>query len=244
MTYPPGQYQPYPQHSGATQLSAERPVPSTVRNAFRLMLAGAALSALNPVVSVFQRSRLRQAAETALRNKPTQYTDVDVDHTVTFGLVAAVIGALITVGLWVWMAFANRSGKNWARITATVLFGISTLFTAVGFAVSSAVTTGSTASPISIALTAVGWLVGLATVILLWHNQSKPFFQPAPPVGYGYPPQPYPPQPYPPQAAPPYYPVPGQQAPMPANPYMPPPEPGPPATEQPRSPWAPPTDQA
>ena len=42
-------------------------------------------------------------------------------------VVTAVIGALIAIGLWLWMAWANRRGRNWARIVSAVFFGINTL---------------------------------------------------------------------------------------------------------------------
>jgi hypothetical protein len=38
-----------------------------------------------------------------------------------------VAGALITIGLWLWMGWANGRGRSWARIVAAVLFGINTL---------------------------------------------------------------------------------------------------------------------
>jgi len=40
-------------------------------------------------------------------------------------LVIAV--GLALIGLWLWMARATSQGKNWARISSTVLFGLATL---------------------------------------------------------------------------------------------------------------------
>ncbi len=48
---------------------------------------------------------------------------------ITRGSTASGIpGALLGIGLWIWMAKANQAGKNWARITSTVFFGIECLF--------------------------------------------------------------------------------------------------------------------
>lgn len=49
--------------------------------------------------------------------------------------LAALVGAVILVALWLWMATANRNGHSWARVVATVfgslnalgLFGLLTL---------------------------------------------------------------------------------------------------------------------
>ena len=45
-----------------------------------------------------------------------------------------IVGALIAVALWLWMAWANNRGRNWARIVSAVFFGISTLDLLISFA--------------------------------------------------------------------------------------------------------------
>ncbi|MGH3405094.1 MAG: hypothetical protein ACRDRJ_21700, partial [Streptosporangiaceae bacterium] len=80
-----------------------------------------------------------------------------------------VVGGLVGVGLWLWMAWANRSGRSWARIVAAVLFGINTLD-----ALSALVLVrGAIASQI---IGAVVWLVGLAAIILIFNRESGPFY--------------------------------------------------------------------
>ena len=41
--------------------------------------------------------------------------------------IPLVIGGLIAIGLWLWMAWANGRGRGWARVLSAVLFGINTL---------------------------------------------------------------------------------------------------------------------
>lgn len=36
---------------------------------------------------------------------------------------------LLGAALWLWMAYANKAGKSWARVVATVLGGLNILFT-------------------------------------------------------------------------------------------------------------------
>ena len=39
----------------------------------------------------------------------------------------AVVIGILAVGLWIWMARANAKGRTWARVVASVLFGLNTL---------------------------------------------------------------------------------------------------------------------
>ena len=83
-----------------------------------------------------------------------------------FVIVVGIIG----VGLWVWMARMNLKGRNWARITGTVLFGIDTLLDLLGLV------RGSTGA-ISAVFAIVIWLVGLGAVIMLWRRESTAYFK-------------------------------------------------------------------
>ena len=41
--------------------------------------------------------------------------------------VPLAVGAVITIGLWLWIAWANGQGRSWARIVSAVFFSINTL---------------------------------------------------------------------------------------------------------------------
>jgi hypothetical protein len=86
------------------------------------------------------------------------------------------VGALIGAALWFWMAVANRQGKNWARITSTVFFGLDCLALIGIIAIASGSTVSASAGAIVIASATVQWLIGLAAVILLWRPQSTQYF--------------------------------------------------------------------
>ena len=73
------------------------------------------------------------------------------------------------VGLWIWLAQRCKAGKNWARVTGTVLFGIDTLFQLISFTRSAALA-GRIPGLIV-------WLVGLGAVILLWQRPSSDYFK-------------------------------------------------------------------
>jgi hypothetical protein len=229
-------YQSYPAPAApppAPAASGEPPAP--VRLAVRLMYAGAVLS----VAAVVAALLTRRAALATLRRQDPNLTahQVRLLHDIVTG--GAIAGGIIGAGLWIWMAWANGRGRNWARILSAVLFGIYTLDLL-------SLLRGRI-GPASLAVTALTWLTGLAVIILIFRRESGAYYRrPAYQAG-GYPQPPYPPQgPYPgqgqqqPGGAPPPYPQqPGsppaypQQAPYPQQPPPPGAEPGPPAPREP-----------
>jgi len=161
-------YQQYP--VADTPQQPQRPEqPPSVRNAVRLMYAGAALEVIAAIVSVLTRGSLKSAI---LKNHPT-YTAAQV-HTAEIARAAIlIIGALIAIGLWIWMAQANGRGLAWARVLSAVFFGISTL--SLLLALVAARTVGT------LIIGVIIWLVGLAAIILLFSKESGPFFSPRAP---------------------------------------------------------------
>ncbi|MCP2336650.1 hypothetical protein [Actinomadura rupiterrae] len=225
MSYGPPPY-PGPRYA---ESPVRPPLPQTVQIAFYLMLAGAAMQVLGFIVTVVRISALRDQLRRQLIDNGTAPTDSSLNTLVTVVIAIAGVFAVIGVGLWIWMAFTNRAGRQWARITGTVFFGIFTLSTLASLVTlaaggSSRINVGSS-TPASFAVSAISWLIGLVTVVLLWNKGSGAYFRPvhAPygqaPVGYPYgqSPQPVQPQPYDMQ---PPYPV---EAPPPGPPQAPPP---------------------
>ena len=210
MSYqPPGPYPAFPQQPGYG-VAPKPPIPPTVQRAFTLMLVGAGLEVVNVVLSFVFSHQVDQKIQQAF-NAGTTTTSTNVN------IASSATGGILGIGLWIWMAYANRAGKNWARITGTVFFGISCLGILGDIAIVAAMNKwiGGIAY-LLVAENVVGWVVGLIVVILLWNKASGPYFKPQ--MYLPYPPQPYP---YP-------YPV------MPGQPMYP--QEG--APEQPSDPWA------
>jgi hypothetical protein len=155
-------YQPYPSAGQAPEPARPAPPPSVVM-AVRLMYAGAAVSAVSLVVGLATVGGLRTALH---RSQPT-LTPTQLHDLQTVIVVGSVVVGLISIGLWVWMALTNKAGKSWARIVATVLFGLDTLFLLLGLA-----RAGAAASFLVSILT---WLIGLGAVILLWRKDSSEY---------------------------------------------------------------------
>jgi len=108
-----------------------------------------------------------------------------------------ILGAVIVVGvvaalIWLWIAWKNRAGRNWARVVATVFFGLSCLSLPgllTGGHLStmpSTITTGDGSTiavpPLAIpawliAAGVVSWLLGLAIIILLWQGAASRYYE-------------------------------------------------------------------
>jgi hypothetical protein len=210
-------YPDYPQYPGAGAVPPKPQLPPTVRNAFYTMLAGAGLQAVTLAVGLGETGSVRDR----LRSQHLNYSESQLSFLMNTVVAAMIFGALVSAGLWIWMAYANKAGKNWARIVGTVFFGISSVSLIGGLAVNSSGIPGAGASPagLSTILSVISWLVGLAAVVLLWNKQSGAFFKPPVVYGYGY-----------------GYPNMGQPSDFPVQP-VPPGTPGVDYGQQPGNPW-------
>jgi hypothetical protein len=143
----------------------ERPsAPASVLTAVKLMYAGAALSVINIVIALTQKDAIRKAIVT----KNPNLTQSQIDVGVNVGLAGGIIFGLLGVGLWLWMAAANKKGYSWARVVSSVLFGINTLgLLYVMFA---------TGTAIQKVVGVLIWLVGLGAVVFLWRSDSSAYF--------------------------------------------------------------------
>lgn len=170
---------------------AQRPQPLKV--AVWLMWAGAAFSVvyllalgtwMRPYMTAVMRNVEAQDGSPAGAPDPVAFANSFV-----IGFIA-VSGAFY-IGLWLWMAWKNGAGRNWARILATVFFGVSCvslpqLLTggALSRSMSPALNEGSAAtvaipgfSAWLIAAGLVYWAIGLTVIILIWQKASTRFYR-------------------------------------------------------------------
>lgn len=158
--------QPYPRGTGNAPMFDRPPAPPSVLNAVKLMYAGAVVSAIEIVISLTTISGLKSAIEKTYPH----YSAARV-HTVEIASITGlVISGLLGVGLWVLMARLNLSGRSWARIVASVLFGINTLELVALF--------NRPIDVLGLAFAVVLWLFGLGATVFLWRRDSSEFFQP------------------------------------------------------------------
>ena len=139
--------------------------PRPVRNAVRLMCAGAVLTLADVVTVLVTLGGVRSAAlhDLAARQWPTvMLTQVG------FWLASAPIGA----GVWLWLAWANGRGYHWARPAFAVFFCLLTTVPFFGL--------GEDALPYTLAdliATTVLWLVGMAVALLIFSETASPYYQ-------------------------------------------------------------------
>lgn len=157
--------QRYP--SSGQPVELERPpAPPSVANAVKLMYVGAAVSTVSLVISLADISGTKAAIKKA---KPT-WTASQVNSYDRFIISLAIVSGVIGIALWLWMAWANGNGKNWARILSTVLFGLATL-DLVGVL-------GEPKTFIGLIFPVLTWLVGAGAVFLLWRKDNNDFYKP------------------------------------------------------------------
>jgi hypothetical protein len=145
--------------------------PRPVRNAVRLMYAGATLEVLAMIVAVVTVGSLRSAIFKA----HPDYTTAQMHTAEAARTLPLIVGAAITIGLWLWMAWANRSGRSWARAISATFFGINTL------ALLTSLFLAHGAATLIVALAI--WLVGLAAIVLIFSKDSRPFYGQQPTLG-------------------------------------------------------------
>ena len=153
----------------AVQASAGTPAfrdpPRPVVIATRLMYAGAAVTAIGMVITIIAVI----IDVDSLRVSHPGATPAQLHATQNALIVVAVVSGLLEIGAWILMARANRGGLKWARIVATVLFGLGTLNLIFRI-------TGAHLSATNVAYTALTWLAGAAAVFFLWQRDSNAYF--------------------------------------------------------------------
>jgi hypothetical protein len=174
-------YQPYPAGGGVVSRRApgtqDLPKPPSLRRAEGLMRAGAGLALLGTILTLAASGKIKAEVFNAVRKNDTNvrhsgatgYTIPQL-HTVASVTFAALVAAgIISILLWVWMAWANNRGSGWARIIASVLFALITV----------EVVLARSRSSISFLFILLEWVIGLVAIVLLWQRETTAYIGPA-----------------------------------------------------------------
>ena len=151
--------------SGGNPPEPQRPpMPNSVQNAVKFMYAGAGLTAVELIVYLATIGSLKNAIHKAF---PT-YSAARVHQVEVSSIVFTIVILLIAIGLWIWTARASAAGRNYARITGSVFFGLNTLNVLLQLARPHA--------SVALLVILLVWLAGLGAVIMLWRRESGDYF--------------------------------------------------------------------
>jgi uncharacterized membrane protein (DUF2068 family) len=163
-------YQPYPTGGGSSNaVQQQGPRPQSVRTAVILMYVGAGLSVISLIATLSLSGRIKNAVGKALRSAKTSkpLTAAQIHTVENVYLVFAVVVLVVAVGLWLWMAWANGRGRGWARVLASVFFGLDTLLLLYSLS--------RTRTSATLVFTLIEWLVGLVALIFLWRRDTTQY---------------------------------------------------------------------
>jgi len=143
--------------------------PASIALAVKLMYVGAALSLLGIIVTFLSRDTIRDSVEKASRDATKPMTSDQMDAAVALGVGFGIVLGLIGVALWLWMAVVNGRGRKWARVVATVFFGLSVL-SLLGSLVQKP-------PVLSLVLGLVSLLLGAYIIVLLYKRESTEYYE-------------------------------------------------------------------
>lgn len=148
-------------------MNAEGPsAPRSVLNAVKFMYAGAAVSAIEFIISFTQLG----TTERTIRHANPKATVAQLHSFYVSAIAGQVIVGLGEVALWVLVARLCLSGRSWARILASALFGLNSFGLVI--------TILRSGSLVAVLGVGVPWLAGLGAIMFLWRRESSDFFQP------------------------------------------------------------------
>ena len=145
-------------------LGMSRP-PREVRDAVRLMCAGAVLTVASVVIVLVTLGSVRWAAASDIEAR--QWPFVMLTQ-VGFWLVSAPIGA----GLWLWLAWTNGRGYSWARPAFVAFFCVLTVVPLFGLRDEALPYTWA-----DVIAATVLWLVALVAVLFIFSETASAYYQ-------------------------------------------------------------------
>lgn len=167
--YDPGPLPSYPEWSGDERPSSRPAQPPSIRTAVRLMWAGAALSALSLVITLLTLSSLKSHLRDQIAKTDPSLSSSDTNATYRVVVAGAVLGSLIAIALWLWMAWKNGQGRAWARVVATVLGVINLVSSAYTIAAGNSLA-------VTELLTVTNLILAVVILVLLWRRESSDFY--------------------------------------------------------------------
>ncbi|UKA62189.1 hypothetical protein [Arthrobacter sp. FW306-04-A] len=165
------------------QPAATSGVPQLVNTAFMMIVSAGVLSFVSALVLAFTGGDTFTAIMAQSAAQQGQRLPAGALQGMQGGIIiGAIIGGLISLGLYALVAFPVRKGKNWARILGTVFAALS-LFGLLGGSFTFGLLYGL--------IQTVTILLGIAAMVLLYLPGSAPYFRKTQPFANPYNQAPY-----------------------------------------------------
>ncbi|TNC23575.1 hypothetical protein [Amycolatopsis alkalitolerans] len=129
MTESPGPYEPYPAGGGDVSPPGKTAVPSTITTAFYCYLASTVIGIVSGLLVPGNQGEIADALR---RANTAHLTESQIQDAARIAVISAVVIALLISLIYLWLAFKLRAGRNWARITLTVLTVLQVILLASG----------------------------------------------------------------------------------------------------------------
>lgn len=162
--------EPYPTASTPPEQARPQP-PAPVRIATFFMYAGAALTLIGGIITLASGAALRAGIHRAYPH----YTPAQVHGLAAAENIYSVVYTLVLIFLWLWLAWASRAGKPWARIIASILFGLNTVLLLLTLATRARAGLMPHLAADAV-VTVLTWVAGLAAIVLLWRRETSGYF--------------------------------------------------------------------
>lgn len=131
------------------------------------------LVAIQALAAVFALVNMQSAVDTAV-NQTVGSSNMSAEQAESFarmGIVASAVISVIIAALFAWLTIMIRKGRNWARVTTTVLLALGVVFGLFSFG-------GTAAAGGTTVLGIVSLLLEIAILVMLWLRSSNEYFKP------------------------------------------------------------------
>jgi hypothetical protein len=145
--------------------------PRTVLHAVRLMYLGAVGQVAVLITVILTAGHIRASVQAAAAAYHNPALTAQVMHAVNIELTLDWVLTPVVIILWLFMAWANGIGYDWARVAAISLFAFSSVGMLIDLAQSAA-----TYAPAAVIAAGVQWVIGLAAVVLILRRPSWPYY--------------------------------------------------------------------
>ncbi len=160
---------PYPTNPAEQQPRPAGPAPQEVETAFRLLIASVVIGLLGSLLSLPNFSSLVDETVKASNGTVTEAT-------ARTGIIVGLVIGLVILALYLFFVFQMRKGKNWARITLTVLGALNVVFTLIGFASASALVGTGALGLLNVLISVVGALLVVAAIYFMFRPAANAYF--------------------------------------------------------------------